>query len=248
MISRKEFIEFQRATCKNWSWSWSFINKEEKIIIFGAWDNKKNGDDYIVLDEEWMYNSKGKKKAGYTQSFEHIRLIEEEGYQLKIFIITPCINTSGVNDAGPARIKDFSRELQIKILKKKGNNWLAVDNFSDSFLPEEVDSSKGYYEGASKKVLVNSYERNMDARLKCIEHHGCKCYICSFNFQKVYGSIGEGYIHVHHLKSLSEIREEYKLDPINDLIPICPNCHAIIHRKQNALSVEELKSHFENRF
>jgi 5-methylcytosine-specific restriction protein A len=67
--------------------------------------------------------------------------------------------------------------------------------------------------------------------------------VCSFDFEKFYGSIGEKYIHVHHKISLSEIKKEYKLDPINDLVPVCPNCHAIIHKTRPALTVEQLKIH-----
>ncbi|MEG0771017.1 MAG: HNH endonuclease, partial [Clostridia bacterium] len=61
---------------------------------------------------------------------------------------------------------------------------------------------------------------------------------------KIYGEIGKDFIHVHHLKPLNEIGEEYIVNPVNDLIPVCPNCHAMLHRKINAkyLSVEELKS------
>ena len=47
---------------------------------------------------------------------------------------------------------------------------------------------------------------------------------------------------MHHIVPLSEIRKEYKLDPIKDLIPVCPNCHAIIHKTKPALKVDELKS------
>ena len=58
----------------------------------------------------------------------------------------------------------------------------------------------------------------------------------------VYGKIGEGFIHVHHLLELSVIKKEYKVDPINDLRPVCPNCHAMLHRKKPAYSIEELRN------
>ena len=51
--------------------------------------------------------------------------------------------------------------------------------------------------------------------------------------------IGTGYIHVHNLKPLSEIKEEYKVDPINDLRPVCPNCHSMIHKAN--YSIEQLR-------
>lgn len=62
----------------------------------------------------------------------------------------------------------------------------------------------------------------------------------------MYGLIGEDYVHIHHLKPLSEIGKEYELDPIKDLRPVCANCHAIIHRKKPAYTIDELKSIIRN--
>lgn len=107
---------------------------------------------------------------------------------------------------------------------------------------DEVDSNNVYIEGARKEVLVNVYERNKEARKECINYYGCKCTVCDYDFKKVYGKIGEGFIHVHHLKLLSEINEGYKIDPIKDLKPVCPNCHAMLHRKVPPYTIDELKS------
>lgn len=63
----------------------------------------------------------------------------------------------------------------------------------------------------------------------------------SFNLIGCMVSIGEGFINVHHLKSLSEISQEYALDPIKDLRPVCPNCHAMLHRNKPAYTIEQLK-------
>ena len=107
-------------------------------------------------------------------------------------------------------------------------------------LPEEVLDPDKYQEGATKKISVNVYERNTKARKKCIEHYGNSCSICDFNFGEIFGSLGEGFIHVHHLKPLAEIKESYSLDPIEDLRPVCPNCHSMLHRQSPALSIEAL--------
>ncbi|MEH0673091.1 HNH endonuclease [Vibrio owensii] len=106
--------------------------------------------------------------------------------------------------------------------------------------PDEIDVPN-LFEGAKKTVTVNAYERNPKARQKCIDKWGLNCSVCSFHFQLVYGEIGKGYIHVHHVKPLSEIGEEYEVDPEKDLRPVCSNCHAMLHREKPALSIEELK-------
>ena len=91
-------------------------------------------------------------------------------------------------------------------------------------------SPGGVIEGAVTTVLVNRYERSATARRKCIEHYGAICAVCSLDFKATYGQIGEGFIHVHHVVPISSIGETYILDPIEDLVPVCPNCHAMLHR------------------
>ena len=116
---------------------------------------------------------------------------------------------------------------------------LLADHESLRF-PETVPGSE-HFEGATRRVTVNAYERNQAARTLCIQHHGVVCAVCEFDFQKSYGAIGSGFIHVHHLLELAEIGEEYQVDPIHDLIPICPNCHAMLHTKRPAMAIEELR-------
>jgi 5-methylcytosine-specific restriction protein A len=115
----------------------------------------------------------------------------------------------------------------------------AQSGFFDS--PEEIPTSTTHLEGKVRQVLVNTYERNPAARAKCIAHHGATCSVCAFDFGKAYGKIGEGFIHVHHLKELSSIAKEYEVDPIEDLRPVCPNCHAMLHTARPALTIANLR-------
>jgi 5-methylcytosine-specific restriction protein A len=107
---------------------------------------------------------------------------------------------------------------------------------------EELPEEQNFFEGATKVITVNSYERNANARSKCISHYGSKCIICGFDFEEAYGEIGKSFIHVHHIIPLSEVKSTYKVDPINDLRPVCANCHAMIHRALPALSIDEVRS------
>ncbi len=112
---------------------------------------------------------------------------------------------------------------------------------AEAIFPDEVRSA-GLHEGAVHRVTVNAYERSPEARRRCIEHYGPLCHVCGMDFGAVYGADAEGFIHVHHLKPLSEIGELYAIDPIADLRPVCPNCHAVIHLGGAPCSVEEARS------
>lgn len=106
--------------------------------------------------------------------------------------------------------------------------------------PGEIRGQK-FREGAMMQVTVNAYERNPAARRACIEHYGCSCKVCGFNFEEEWGELGKDFIHVHHLKEISSVGEEYEVDPVNDLIPVCPNCHAMLHRRKPVGSVDEMR-------
>lgn len=110
------------------------------------------------------------------------------------------------------------------------------------FIETETEEQKVYTEGTPNQVLVTRYERNPYARKTCIDYYGLSCKVCGFNFEQKYGELGKDFIHVHHLKQVSEIGKEYKIDPINDLRPICPNCHAMIHKRKESYTIEEIKT------
>ena len=107
--------------------------------------------------------------------------------------------------------------------------------------PEEISNPEGYAEGAKKQVTVNSYERDRQARDRAIQIHGLDCFVCAMNFESKYGEIGIGFIHVHHLVPLHTIDNTYQVDPEKDLVPVCPNCHAMLHRSSNPPTIEQLK-------
>lgn len=88
---------------------------------------------------------------------------------------------------------------------------------------------------------MTRYERNRSARRECLNHYGPTCCVCGFQFENVYGEIGKGYIHIHHLVDVAQKSGQYILDPIQDLRPVCPNCHAMLHTQTPARSIEELR-------
>ena len=112
-----------------------------------------------------------------------------------------------------------------------------------SLLPVEEEKSSGLPEGALMRVEVNRYERSRINRAICISVHGVRCKVCDMDFGERYGEIGRGFIHVHHTVPVSQMNLDYKIDPVNELVPVCPNCHSMLHRQNPPLSVAELRQH-----
>jgi 5-methylcytosine-specific restriction protein A len=118
---------------------------------------------------------------------------------------------------------------------------LASVGLLQASFPEEVGTPERFFEGALRRITVDAYERDPRARTLCIKHYGAECQVCGFNFETQYGDIGKDFIHVHHLTPLADIGETYEVDPIRDLLPVCANCHAMIHRRKPTLSPSQLR-------
>ena len=113
-----------------------------------------------------------------------------------------------------------------------------------SLLPleaEGVGEMHGYPEGAIQKIEVNRYERDRRNRAAALAIHGFECSACGLDFGKRYGSEFEGYIHVHHVVPVSKVGPHYVINPKDDLIPLCPNCHAVAHRRNPPFTIAEIQ-------
>lgn len=190
-------------------------------------DSHIAGEGFFDLYKTLHTEIKGDPKYLFKKELEKIRKCDE-WYKLTEYL---KIEVAGI------------KKPKILENEKSENIILSLE----SVLPGEV-CDDNYYEGAVKSVIVNKYERNPVAKRKCIEHYGTKCRICGFKFSEVYGSQFENKIHVHHIKSIAEIGEEYEIDPIKDLIPVCPNCHMVLHSKgkNEVYSVDEVKKMIKN--
>ena len=125
---------------------------------------------------------------------------------------------------------------------------IALTDGKDGLLiPEDFPDEK-ITEGMRKEYAMTRYERNPLARQRCLEHYGphCICQVCGFDFEAVYGSRENAgpYIEVHHIHPHSEASKsgEHTVDCARDLIPLCANCHRMIHLlKPYLLTPDELR-------
>ena len=111
-----------------------------------------------------------------------------------------------------------------------------------AFVQKSEKEVRLYAEGKERIVSYRTYDRSSTAREACIKYYGYNCSVCGFNFETTFGDIGKDYIEVHHLKQVVDIGEEYEIDPIKDLRPVCANCHRMLHKRKPVLSIEELRT------
>jgi len=123
---------------------------------------------------------------------------------------------------------------KLEALWKKGPTTQALQR-------RDEDEPDLFREGEIVETKGKRRRRDGRARSACVEHHGTACVVCGFDFEAVYGDLGRGFVHVHHRVDLAEYDGEKAIDPIDDLVPVCPNCHAMLHTVRPAHSIERLR-------
>ncbi|WP_259343105.1 HNH endonuclease, partial [Staphylococcus haemolyticus] len=164
---------------------------------------------------------------GNYMRIEFIKEIEENLITLKE------LHNHGMkgNVQGPRSLSNELLDFVLEVLEK-------TSDFDESQI-ENVE----YKEGKILKKYGSKFERNSKLREKAIEIHGVTCKVCGFNFEKKYGNIGKNFIEIHHIKPMYDIRKEILVNPQTDLIPLCSNCHKMIHRsKRKPYTIAQLKS------
>lgn len=135
-------------------------------------------------------------------------------------------------------------KIILAALEAQHNTIIAENAVHDVISLKVEDGDEGIlkgYEGEKKLILVNHYERDPALRAEAIHIHGTTCKACGFDFAKVYGSHGEGYIEVHHLRPVSSLAGRTPIHPKEDMTVLCSNCHRMIHRHpQHILTLEQL--------
>jgi 5-methylcytosine-specific restriction protein A len=217
------------------------------VAVYHGEINKKQA----LIDLEAKFGMTTGSASYYINNFK--KMMDGEKYTGTIneeatdYFFTHILNDYGVVKLGNA-IKAATKHIEYQVGKNNLSGIKDIISRHEKILltetvtvyPDELDKSETLFEGIKKTVLVNSYERNQIARNKCIQHYGVQCVVCGFDFEKVYGDIGKGFIHVHHLIQLSDIGQGYEVNPVKDLRPVCPNCHAMLHTKNPPYTIDEL--------
>jgi len=141
-----------------------------------------------------------------------------------------------------ARVKNLSFDVYLEDVKSLLHSEdLNIVSEAENIVSIVSNENLILNEGQKKLSLSTTYERNAKARKICLDYYSPTCQICGFDSEKVYGLKFKGKIQVHHKIPLNEIGKSYIVDPIKDLIPVCPNCHMIIHSKKDGYyTIEEV--------
>lgn len=134
------------------------------------------------------------------------------------------LNWEGTVDSSVASLASALLALALSLIPLKDTS-LAYT--------ETSEASPGAYavEGRKYQGIYTKYERSRSNRAIAILLHGTTCVVCGFNFKDTYGETGFGYIEIHHRTPVHLMLEERVVDPVDELVPLCANCHRMVHTK-----------------
>ena len=216
-------------------WLTGILEHDDEVLIFANVGTPgRTGHDY---DNQWegpllRWSHQRRSHLGWASVQ---RLLERDRV---VHVFWRESNSDPFIYAGYATAIDVADKSPVEILWSFSVETPDVNTLAG---PDELPPG-GFTEGAARKVSVNVFERDRAAREACIRHYGPACLVCGLEFGKRYGETGAGFIHVHHLVPISDVGSDYAVDPIEDLRPICPNCHAMVHRRQPPLALDDVRS------
>lgn len=85
-----------------------------------------------------------------------------------------------------------------------------------------------------RHIIQRKKEQAMDI------HGRLYCEACAFDYQRTYGTLGQGYIECHHRTPLATLEAERETT-LSDLALVCANCHRMLHRSMSSLTLEGLR-------
>jgi|SaaInlStandDraft_1057018.scaffolds.fasta_scaffold68184_2 5-methylcytosine-specific restriction protein A len=225
---------------KGGNWTTGYVVENNLLIIFANIDSPgRTGHDF---PNEYDHEKKemhwyGKPNAhSQQQTFRNLF----DGILIPhVFVRWDNKNTSFLY-LGVPLISSFSDGFHIHDSLETIQIVFTWDTHRQNLLVEERSLSA--LEGKQVRTLSRRYERNPALRSACIAHFGVICQTCGFDFEAVYGDLGKDYCQVHHIVPLSDIKGSHHVNPLTDLIPLCANCHAMIHRGDEILLPVDLKN------
>lgn len=176
--------------------------------------------------EHWSKES-GRKGLNINIEFD-VLLDYRQEEETKQMIGYDILSTDSVLKEQSWSVQASGTIIDQKVAERLEEIW--KETFLSQFKQYFSKDTSLYKEGRLIHKVSKRFERNRTAREECLKVHKHSCKACGLDFEKRYGQIGKGFIHVHHVVPLSQRAGEYNPDPVKDLIPLCPNCHAMIHR------------------
>jgi predicted HNH restriction endonuclease len=238
-------------------------NEDETILRKESWEIT-----VAVLDNqlifEFAFNNSAKRMQdlylenftrAYQQIITLISNIKNDGWSIRILsngseLLEIPTNLNGAITINAKKISDQSSSLDMEKIANHVLLFTSIVLFPlvpDNYPANQPAEEQGMPEGTLTKILVNKYERNPKNRAICISYYGSICVGCKFSFGDFYGEFAKDYIHVHHLTPVSALGNDYVINPIKDLVPLCPNCHNAVHIENPPLSIAELQKRIGDR-
>ena len=188
--------------------------------------------EFLAIDRDWHTRKEMHQHTGRTKGYSAAMGAPNENN----------IPLHSLEGRGLVEHRNATRQRKLEY-RITNDGLRYVDNPNKQIDTEKnaTDSGVALMEGALRRVMSEERERNRKARQKCIALHGTSCAVCEFSFEGTYGDIGRDFIHVHHRTPISSHSKEREVDPFNDLIPVCPNCHAMLHKEDPPMDPERLR-------
>ncbi|ONI41703.1 hypothetical protein AN640_07780 [Candidatus Epulonipiscium fishelsonii] len=144
-------------------------------------------------------------------------------------------------------IEDIPKKekIDIVVIKQDNNTVTEKEKMDTSYTKEKIDNiiekANSISSFKEEKVEIEKIKIWEDLKTVCLDYYGAICEVCGIDYGYTYGNQFERYIDIHNLKSTHKEDDNLDINPEEDLVPVCHNCHFIMHTKQPCYTIDEMK-------
>lgn len=203
-----------------------------------------NVDDAVAYTEGQLFNFFERYITPGISSIydiEDVTLCKDVRSKMQTDPVFRAENAASGNNRLSQALKQYIGFLESSLYPRQKESYKS-DRLTAKQLPKEAELT----EGAKKHIEQERSQRNPELRRICLAKYGFICQVCGFDFEKAYGDIGKNFIEVHHLKPISSFKGEHGVDPEEDLVPLCSNCHSMIHHGPNGvMTLKDIRQQYK---
>lgn len=196
-----------------------------------------------TLDSKIKQFYKTKLQKGFETLYSIID--ENKVFTIKQEIVSHPSLVYHRGKSGDSRIEGL--DMYIGYLRNRTNS-STQSSSTVSSMPKAkrvIKRSTPAYEGKHIEKETVVIQRNRAERQKCVDHYKCTCVACGLRMKDKYGELGDGVIEVHHLNPIHLFDDSHRVNYLEDLVTLCPNCHTMIHKLADPGDIEGLKQIIE---
>jgi len=230
----------------------NFLTSTDELRVIDAQKLIKQGTCFVAYEVDNEVRFAPSRYLGYKGNEPYKYLLDIDGRETNK-VITEILDYQPIEDLDLDKVY-LAYCTKLGFTPSAAGRFGAQRKFWQLKLEEDFQSNDDATDGFPEGKIVERTHRARERNSKVVElakhnfklkHGRLFCQVCKFDYNKVYGKVGDGFIEGHHTIWVSNMPADYKTKP-EEIALLCANCHRMVHRKRPWLNMDQLQDLLKN--